>query len=132
VTILNALFVDEIKKHPDGRVDLLGLFEDIYLPQMPVTVENLQVFVDLELVEADKGKSHQIEMRLVNVTTQEPIQPPTRIKFALPPTAEFPRHTAQLDLALFEITFHAYGEYALELWADDTFARRLPLRVLPP
>jgi hypothetical protein len=129
--VLNALLVDEIRKHPSGQVDLIGLYEDIYLDQVPSTLENIQLFMDLELAPADRGKRHQIEVRILHPVTKEIVGQPLTIRFEVPEAAQFARNTAQLDLSFFDITFPTLGQYTIEIhWAGEV-QRRLPLYVYP-
>lgn len=126
--ITSALWVDEIRKHGDGRVDLLGLFEDIYLDEVPVTLESLSVFIDMEISPKDRGRPHTLELRLTD-DTGKPVQDPTTVRFSVPAESEFPRPTAQLDLSLFQITLRRFGPHALEILIDGFPARRLYLGV---
>ena len=126
--ITSALWVDEIRKHEDGRVDLLGLFEDIYLDEVPVTLESLSVFIDLEIAPEDRGRPHAIELRLTD-DAGKPVQEPTKIRFSVPTEAEFPRPSAQLDLSLFQITFRRFGSHTLDILVDGAPARSLYLGV---
>jgi hypothetical protein len=141
MNLLNAHLVDEIKKHTTGQVDLIGLYEDIYLEQVPATLENIQVFLDLGLEAIDKGKKHQIEMILLyhseNPENSESksigteVGMPLKISFDVPTAADFSRNTAQLDLAFFDVTLPSYGRYTIEVNLDGVLQRRLPLFVLP-
>ena len=126
--VITALLVDEVKKHPEGGVDLLGLFEDIYLDEVPVKLESISLYVDLALDAADKGVSHTVEFRLIapDGTAQGE---PTKIRFAVPPHSEFPRDSAQLDLVLFEQTFMTFGTYHIEIRRGEQVLRRVPLHV---
>jgi|GEM_PF-2380360 hypothetical protein len=125
-----ALLIDEIRKHPDGRVDLLGLFEDIYLDSVPVTLESLSVFLDLEVAPEDKGKEHSLELSVTDPDGMVSGEV-TRVRFGIPPAEEFPRESAQLDLALFEVPFHRFGPHAVEIRTGGRLLRRLPLFVHP-
>ena len=129
--LLNALLVDEIRKHPSGQVDLIGLYEDLYLERLPTTLENIQIFIDLELETEDKGKKHQIEMNIVTHATKEPVGRPVQIRFDVPEAALFPRNTAQLDLAFFDIIFSHFGRYDIEIRVNNLLQRSLPLYLYP-
>ena len=128
--VITALLVDEVKKHPDGRVDLLGLFEDIYLDELPVRLDALSLFVDLALADADRGRTHTLEFRLVDAAGAAR-QEGSKVRFTIPPLAEFGRDSAQLDLVLFEQTFHAFGTHYVEVRLGDAVLRRVPLYVNP-
>lgn len=124
--VITALLVDEVRKHSEGGVDLIGLFEDIYLDQVPVKLDALSLYVDLALAPTDKGVAHTLEFRFVGpdgVARGES----TKIRFSVPPHAEFPRESAQLDIVLFEQTFYQFGTYYIEIRRNDELLRRIPL-----
>jgi hypothetical protein len=129
MNLLNAHLVDEIRKHPSGQVDLIGLYEDIYLETVPSILENIQIFLDLGLENNDKGQKHTVDVSLTHHSTE--IGKPLRVNFSVPNALDFPRNTAQLDLAFFDVAFPSYGEYAIEVRIDGVLQRLLPLFVLP-
>jgi hypothetical protein len=130
VEVTSALIVEEIRKHPDGRVDLLGLFEDFYVTGVPVAIEIFMLFLDLELHPDDKGRPHVLELRLIDPDGR-PVGPARPIRFDVPADADYPRSTAQLDLPFGDVTFTAFGPHRLEVVIDGRVARRLYLGVRP-
>ena len=130
MTLSSALVVDEIKKHPDGRVDLLGLFEDLYFESIPIILENLSLFLDIELATEDRGKRHALQFTLIG-PDGAPTSDPWNIKFAVPGLSEYPRNAVQLDPTLFSLTFPRFGPYAIEIHHVESGAllRRIPLHV---
>ncbi|MBC8139600.1 MAG: hypothetical protein H8F28_27280 [Fibrella sp.] len=126
--VITALLVDEVRKHPEGGVDLLGLFEDIYLDEVPVKLESISMYVDLALEPADKGVAHTVEFSLVAPDGKTHGEA-TKIRFSVPPHVEFPRDSAQLDLVLFEQTFMTFGTHHVEIRRGDQLLRRVPLHV---
>lgn len=126
--IASALLVDEIRKHSDGRVDLLGLFEDLYLDAVPATLESVQAYLELEFDAEDRGQRHELELQLLGPDGR-PGQAPWTIRFAVPAESAFPRGGAPLDLSLFALTFRAFGPHLLEIRHRGATLRRLPLYV---
>jgi hypothetical protein len=126
--VITALLVDEVRKHPEGGVDLIGLFEDIYLDEVPVKLDNMSLFIDLALAPADKGVAHTLEFVLVSPDGSTRGEA-TKIRFGVPPHAEFPRDSAQLDLVLFEQTFYSFGTHYVDIRKDGQVLRRIPLHV---
>lgn len=129
MTILNALLIDGLKRHPDGRVDLLGLYEDIHLPNLPAAIESLSIFVDLAFDPDERGNPMALALHLLDPDGNCVHQ--SSVKFTVPTVEQYPRDTAQLDLALFTPTFHAHGPHRLEIRHDETLLRSLPLHILP-
>jgi hypothetical protein len=121
----SALVVDEIKIHDDGQVDLLGLREDLYFDQVPVILQSLSLFVELEITPEDRGVKHVLELRLIDHDGK--VAQATPIKFDIP--ANYERPTAHVDPTLFEVTFNRFGPYYLDLITDNVLARRLYLSV---
>ena len=128
--VLTAIPVDEVKKHPDGRVDLLGLYEDIYFDRVPFTFDALSLFVDLRFEPEDQGRRHVLEFRIADEDGTL-IHETTRARFEVPAGDALPRSTAQLDMAFFDVTFHRFGPHAIEIWLGDTLLRTVSLYVLP-
>jgi len=121
----SALVVDEIRMHDDGRVDLIGLREDLYFDVVPVILQSLSLFVEMEITPDDRGKKHVIEIRLGNDDGKEAQATP--IKFDIP--ADYDRPIAHLDPTLFEVTFHRFGPHYLDILCDGVPARRLFLNI---
>ena len=128
--VITALLVDEVRKHDTGGVDLIGLFEDIFLDAVPVKLESLSIYVDLSLEPADKGTAHTLEFALVCPDGTAPDEP-TAIRFSVPPHDDFPRESAQLDLVLFDQTFPVWGTYHVVVRKNGEILRRIPLHVSP-
>lgn len=125
--VANALIVDEIRDRPDGSVDLVGLREDLYFDTLPVILERLTLFIELEVGQSDRGASHKIEIRISGPDGVLIAAAP--IKFTLP--VNFPRPLAPLDPTLFDTTFKAFGPHALDIFVGGDFSRRVFLTVLP-
>ena len=51
--ILTALVVDEIRETEEGRVDLLGLREDLHFDTLPVVLERMTLFLEFEVAPED-------------------------------------------------------------------------------
>ena len=128
MTVLNALLIDSMVRHPDGRVDLVGLFEDIHFPSLPSTYESLSLFVDLQFAEPERGERKAVDLVLRSPDGGEAHR--TTVKFEIPTLAQYPRDTAQLDLTLFHPTFTHYGNHCIEIREQETMLQRIPLRVL--
>ncbi len=125
--VVTALIVDEIRDHDDGRVDLIGLREDLFFDQVPVLLEQMTLFLELELDEGDRGERHTLELRVVEWTGK--VQKAIPVSFTVPP--DYPRPTAPLDPTLFEVPFEQFGPHYLDIMANGEHARRLYLSILP-
>jgi len=129
LNVLNAMLVDRLQRHPDGRVDLLGLYEDIHLPTLPTALDSISVFVDLGFDASERGAAQSLTLELRDPDGKSIHQ--SVVKFTVPTFEQYPRETAQLDLALFKPTFHSHGPHALEILHEDNVLRTLALHILP-
>jgi hypothetical protein len=125
--LLTALVVDEIRENEDGRVDLLGLREDLYFDALPVILERLTLFLELEVSADDRGKDHTLGIRLSEATGRVLKELPLR--FTVP--AGFERPTAPLDPTLFELTFERFGPHQIDIFLAGEQVRHVYLSVLP-
>lgn len=127
--IVTALIVDEIRdsEHEDGRVDLIGLRENLYFDELPVILERLTLFIEMQVGPNDRGRRHGLGFRLSDHADKVLKEVP--VNFALP--ENFPRMTAPLDPTLFELPFERYGPHYLDLFLDGEHQRRLYLNILP-
>jgi hypothetical protein len=130
MTITSALLVDEVRKHDSGQVDLIGLFEDIYIDRVPVHLESINLFVDLEFSPDDRGRRVALELHVI-APDGTPGQKPTLVRFVVPTFEQFPKNNSQLDLALFEVPIHAFGPHHIRIVADEKTLRTIPLHVHP-
>jgi len=127
VYLNSALVVDEIRESEDGRVDLIGLREELYFDALPVLLERLCLFLDFAVTRDDRGRRHELEIRVLD--PDEELVQSAPIRFRLPP--DYSRPTAPLDPTLFEVPFKRFGLHAVEIRIGDAIVRRLPLFILP-
>ena len=121
-----ALVVDEIRMQEEsGTVDLLGLREDLYFDSVPVVLQSLSLFVELEIAPEDHGRKHVLELRLIDEDGR--IAHTTPIRFDIP--QGYPKPVAHLDPTLFEVTFHRFGPHYLDLIANGALDRRVYVNV---
>lgn len=132
--VLNALVVDEIREETDGITSLIGLRDTLYFPQVPIILERLLLYIELEIAPEDRGRPHLLAVRVSRADGKMLKAVP--IKFGVPDDYDLP--TAPLDPTLFEITFDTYGLHVIDLFLSDgdtpapEHARRVYLNVLPP
>ncbi len=131
--VLNALVVDEIREDADGVTSLIGLRDTLHFAQLPVILERLLLYIELEIAPEDRGQPHILALRLSSADGKMLKAVP--IKFGVPDDYDLP--TAPLDPTLFEITFEQYGLHVIDIFYSDAstpnpeHARRLYLNVLP-
>ena len=127
--LVTALVVDEIRDSAteEGRVDLIGLREDLFFDSVPILLEKLTLFLEVQVGVQDRGQKHRLGFRLSDHSDKVLKESP--ISFAIPD--EFPRMVAPLDPTLFELPFERFGPHYLDIFVNGDHQRRIYLSVLP-
>jgi hypothetical protein len=125
--LTNALIVDEIRDTESGTVDLIGLREDLYFDALPVVLERLTLFLELQIAPDDRGIKQSLLFRLSDPNGKLLKEVP--LSFTIPDG--YNRPVAPLDPTLFEIPFEQWGWHFLDIFTTTEHARRLYLNVLP-
>lgn len=100
-----AFFCDEARETPDGKLDIDGIFHDLFAPGFPALQERMVLVIVLEWDRADRGQFN-LKAELVDpdggtvltidghseVTPSLPGRPPARTRLVMPlEKAVFPR-----------------------------------------
>ena len=124
MTISTAVFVDSVRQRDDGGLDLCGLTEGFGFPSLPVTLEEVPLFLNLEIDEQDRAQKCRIAFHLLTPSGQQ-VDSENRLEFTLPgddvPTAKL--------LPALNLTFHHFGIHTLEIRRDDLVLQRLHLSI---
>lgn len=129
VTITAALFIDSIRQDKDGATDLVGLVDGFSFPALPVTVEELLLFLRLALEDADRGQRIRLTFHLISPDGKER-GTESALSFTAPSLEAHPTPDATL-LPQLTLTFHQTGPHRLEIRQDSTLLLSLPLMVYP-
>ncbi|HSU16275.1 DUF6941 family protein [Longimicrobium sp.] len=126
--ILYALLCESAQERPDGRLDVHGVFHQLYAPGFPAQQERMTFAVALEWEAHERGRI-EFSIELVDparspvlsitghteVAEQQPMQGPPQTRVVMP-----------LD----NVVFPAEGTYAFELVVDGERQRLTPLHLL--
>lgn len=123
MTISTALFVDSVRQRDDGGLDLCGLSEGFGFPSVPVTLEQVPIFLNLELDPDDYAKPVRLAFHLLAPSGGQ-FSPENTLEFTLPTDTP----TAKL-LPAMNLTFHHFGIHTLEIRLGETLLQRLHLTI---
>ena len=129
MTVTAALFVDSVRQSDDGTVDLVGLVEGFHFPSLPVTVEDLLLFLRLALDPDDRGKPVRLSFHLLGPDGQQK-SPESVLSVKIPSEGELPAPDATL-LPKLSLTFHRPGVHRLELRVGGDAIHSFPFLVYP-
>ncbi|MGC4043876.1 MAG: hypothetical protein QM758_08710 [Armatimonas sp.] len=129
MTITAALLVDGVRQREDGAIDLVGLVEGFSFPSLPVSVEELLLFLRLALEDSERGHSIRLTFHLIGPDGKER-SPENTLSFTVPTMKAHPAPDATL-LPQFTLAFHQTGPHRLEIRQEGSLLLSLPLMVYP-
>ncbi len=129
MTVTAALLVDGVRQREDGAIDLVGLVEGFSFPALPVSVEQLLLFLRVALNDSDRGQSMRLTFHLRGPDGVER-SPESALNFTVPSQEAHPSPDATL-LPQLTLSFHATGPHTLEIRSGETALLALPVMVYP-
>lgn len=112
----------------NGRLNILGAFEGVSGPMLPVVRERCSVVARMRF-ETEESGSHTLAVRF-QYSEGEAIMPEMKADFSV----AFPSHrdsvAINLVLNISRVQFDAFGKYSVVLKYDGTAMTQLPLYVL--
>jgi hypothetical protein len=124
---------DQIVIGADGRPPLIGVFNDLTVASLPVTVPRVAFAARLLFTADEVGRSRQVEVRISDPAGAEIGRPGGELALPqAPPGLESLAVDVPLQFDLFEVT--AVGRYTFLLMVDDSPAAavQLSIRQAPP
>lgn len=129
MTITAALLVDGVRQREDGAIDLVGLVEGFSFPSLPVSVEEILLFLRFVLDDTERGQSIRLAFHLFGPDGRER-STESSLSFTAPTMEAHPAPDATL-LPQLTLTFHQNGPHRLEIRQNGTALLSLPLMVYP-
>lgn len=125
--LILACACDDARIRPDGKLDILGIFNELYAPGFPAMQDRMTVVF---IMEWDRGESGRIPFRIDLVDEDErllgTIQGETDVE---PRDRERAPARTQLIMPLEEVVFPHAGSYHFNLMAGSEVRRALSLFV---
>jgi hypothetical protein len=126
--LLYALLCEDATERPDGRLDVHGVFHQLYAPGFPAQQDRMTLAVAVEWEPHERGRI-EFSIELVDpsrspalsitghtdVADQQPMQGPPQTRVVMP-----------LD----DVVFPAEGTYAFELVVNGDRQRLAPLHLI--
>lgn len=110
-----------------GKVNLLGIFDFIAAPTLPVTLNLCAVVARFRFTHADEGVK-SVKITLVD-KDGEMIMPALETQIPVRIASDTPTATAQVVSTIMQLRLPNYGEYTLELTIDGRQETSCPLYV---
>lgn len=126
--VLYAVLCDEAEERPDGRIDIRGIFHQLYAPAFPAQQDRMMVVVNLEWEAAEAGRiDFRIDMMdpsespAITISGHTDVGP--RAEYDAPPQS-------RIIIPLEGVVFPSEGSYELELHVREERLRIAPLHLI--
>lgn len=119
--ILAAAVCDHASATPDGKLDLGGIFHDLYAPGFPARQERMTLVLVLEWERSDNGRySFRVELRGPGKRPTLTVEGQSEVS---PRPADRPPPRTRVLLPLEDVVFPAPGRYEFRITAKGRTMR---------
>ncbi len=109
-----------------GKLSVLGIFEHIWVQQLPVVHPRLHLVMRLKGRRTELG-DHKVQIRLIDEEEREIISGDGAVTFAEPPAGITEVEAG--TVLVFDVPLEHTGSYSFEITVDDELAASVPLTV---
>ena len=110
-----------------GRLSILGVFEGIAAPKLPVLRDRCSIVTRMRFA-SDEAGSHQLRIALRNKKGVL-LMPELKARFSVKPSVESGSVAANLVLNLNKLKIDEFGRHEIVLFVDDKMVESIPLTV---
>lgn len=123
-----AVLADYANVSVEGKLNIMGIFNQIYAPGVPVQHPQMHLVLQFEIDLAEHGLTKVIEIKLLGEDGQQlaSVSQTTQIPDLIPLGAQLP-----LIAALNGLQFPRYGSYAFHILINEDTKATVPFRVIP-
>lgn len=115
------VLADFVEPHQEGKLTIVGAFNRINAPQVPVVVASMGLGIIIHAHASEAGTQHALEIQLLNARREEVAR--LKGEFAFPtetPPAGVPLR-ALYSINISGAPLKEFGPYAFELYIDGTY-----------
>jgi hypothetical protein len=126
-----ALLADYANVSREGKINILGVFDQIYATSVPALHPQMQLVMTIVADRGEAKKEHKIKIELIdqdNIDVSVKIE--GTLKFDPPKTGEEVR--INQTILLNHVVFNKYGEYSFKIVIDGEVKRSISLKVMVP
>lgn len=122
-----ALLADYANVSREGKLNILGIFDNIYSQSVPATHPQMQLIMRLEADRLEADREHKVEVELIDADGNKLFSIGGNLKFGPPPPGEKVRinHVIQLS----NLRFDRFGSYEFKILINNEVRKEVPLAV---
>jgi hypothetical protein len=130
MNILNAMLVDRIEKHENGRIDLvdIGLHRDLMFDAFPIIWDGMVLFFELELTPDVRGKRIHIYVAVV-APDSSVLGEPQQFPVHLPSVDQYDGDSLPFDYNIPTMSISGPGKYCVRIHTSSEILRDVSFQV---
>jgi hypothetical protein len=127
VKVTLALLADYANVSREGKLNILGIFDNINAQNVPAIHPQMQLVLTMEADRGDADKEHKIEIELIDADGTKLFSIGGDLRFTSPPPGEHIKvnHIIQLN----NLQFNRFGNYEFKILMNNEVRHSVPLSV---
>lgn len=128
VRVALGLLADYANVSREGKLNILGIFEQITAQSVPAVHPQMQLIMILEADRGDADREHKVEIEMVDADGVKLFSIGGDLRFGAPPPGERIRinHVIQLN----NLQFNHFGDYEFRIVVNNEVRYSVPLSVV--
>lgn len=121
MNITFAVLADYASISRDGKLNIMGMFEQIGASSVPVRHPEMRLVLRMEVESAEFGRDHRIEIRCMDEDGEDllRLEAGITIEKKMDTHASVHTHTADHILDIRGLTFKKFGGYTFSIFANN-------------
>lgn len=127
MNITFAVLADYASISRDGKLNIMGMFEQIGSPSVPVRHPEMRLVLRMEVESAELGRDHRIEIRCMDEDGEDLLRLEADIKMEKKTDTHASVHTHKSDhiLDIRGLTFKKFGGYSFSIFANNDLKKTI-------
>ena len=126
-----ALLADYANVSGDGKLNIMGIFDTIFVDRLPAMHPQMQLIMRLEANPAEAGSKKKLEIKLMTADGRQVLSVAAEMGFELKDPSKPIGETMRADhiITLGNIRFDAPGDYQFAILVNDDEKCSVPVKV---
>jgi hypothetical protein len=125
------LLADNVQAIDQGKVNILGTFDNVSPPRLPIRLPRVVLVALLVAETEDELGEHQFSVRIIRPNGQQIGETGTTMRI-VPDAGTWPLATVRIILGIGGLPLREAGRHEVQLLVDGNLVGRHPLNVSPP
>jgi hypothetical protein len=124
-----AVIADSANVSQEGKLNILGIFQNIAAGTVPATHPLFSLIVTFQGERGDANNEHQIKIQMVSEEGEVMLNIAGNLRFNLPPSGEHSVSAHQI-FQFANVTFKSFGTYDLNIFVNNEVRKTVSLSLM--